>query len=509
MHLPFSAAHAEINFWDLRWKKWCRLCRWLALWVCLLTFAPMAARSPVNSPSRSTSRVIAMVYGRMVGGQVRRVCAVSITRVTVSLWENYIGFALSSLGQGPLGPLCQRDEVYIEPTLIILWMRPVCHPFCALFSSAHASIWAFNILPARRYAPLVTHVAASSARDTSFGHLRQHSFWGFAAIFDGSLFGPSPHVRRRIAHVASVLAYLSTFDIQSRPWLAYGHLSRLRWAIVDVIAHLSCRGLSTRKEDVTRSSHRRDVIVFLALAYMTAVHSGKRSSPSVSVGCAASPSISENTGESPREYLIFCVVFNWALVSGVFSNSPSLCVFGAITTISLGEETKLENGNLESDHFRWAMLVSASSLVDRFGHQGTRSSKRRFMYTFPLPGTHHATVGSIVGEQQERGCPFIDGKIFLVSSANYAFVHTTQSSLDARFLARRVISASRLMATRRCLPVGELFHCGKVGLYEPARRHHGLYALPAFRVSLPVGELFMCSIIGSGLATAHVHMYYL
>ncbi|KAH9018043.1 hypothetical protein EDB84DRAFT_1679412 [Lactarius hengduanensis] len=371
MHLPFSAAHAEINFWDLRWKKWCRLCRWLALWVCLSTFAPMAARSPVNSPSRSTSRVIAMVYGRMVGGQVRRVCAVSITRVTVSLWENYIGFALGSLGQGPLGPLCQRDEVYIEPTSIILWMRPVRHPFCALFSSAHASIWAFNILPARRYAPLVTHVAASSARDTSFGYLRQRSFWGFAAIFDGSLFGPSPHVRRRIAHVASVLAYLSTFDIQSR-------------------------GLSTRKEDVTRSSHRVDESLRFPGCPL-----GKRSSPSVSVGCAASPSVSENTGESPREYLVFCVVFDWALVSGVFSNSPSLCVFGAITTIGLGEETKLENGNLESVR-----------LVDRFGHQGTRSSKRRFMYTFPLPGTHHATLGSVVGEQQERGCPFIDDSSF-------------------------------------------------------------------------------------------------
>ncbi|KAH9008803.1 hypothetical protein EDB84DRAFT_59037 [Lactarius hengduanensis] len=116
---------------------------------------------------------------------------------------------------------------------------------------------------------------------------------------------------------------------------------------------------------------------------------GKCSSPSVSVGCAASPSVSENTGVSPREYLfrrlsssrcrcplslaqgscpgcasyetLIDMPMDRALVSGVFSNSPSLCVFGAITTIGLGEGTKLENGNLESDHFRWTMLVSASA----------------------------------------------------------------------------------------------------------------------------------------------------
>ncbi|KAH9008804.1 hypothetical protein EDB84DRAFT_1549632 [Lactarius hengduanensis] len=64
----------------------------------------------------------------------------------VSLWENYIGFALGSFGQGPLGPLCQRDEVYIEPTSIILWMRPVRHPLCAV-SAAFAGMSGLSPAP--------------------------------------------------------------------------------------------------------------------------------------------------------------------------------------------------------------------------------------------------------------------------------------------------------------------------------------------------------------------------
>ncbi|KAH9018583.1 hypothetical protein EDB84DRAFT_1566352 [Lactarius hengduanensis] len=180
---------------------------------------------------------------------------------------------------------------------------------------------------------------------------------------------------------------------------------------------------------------------------------GKCSSPSVSVGCAASPSVSENTGESPREYLAFCVPrdraqayasfetlidmpMDRALVSGVFSNSPSLCVFGAITTIGLGEETKLENGSLESDHFRWTMLVSASAWLTVSATRVPGPQSGVLCILSLCLCVSHAGIfypaPSIVGEQQERGCPFIDGKIFLVSSAYYALLHATQSSLDAR-----------------------------------------------------------------------------
>ncbi|KAH8981956.1 hypothetical protein EDB86DRAFT_3129344 [Lactarius hatsudake] len=38
--------------------------------VCLSTFAPMAVCSPVNSPSRGTSRVTVTAYGRILGEQV-------------------------------------------------------------------------------------------------------------------------------------------------------------------------------------------------------------------------------------------------------------------------------------------------------------------------------------------------------------------------------------------------------------------------------------------------------
>ncbi|KAH9046115.1 hypothetical protein EDB84DRAFT_1467745 [Lactarius hengduanensis] len=55
-------------------------------------------------------------------------------------------FQLGSFGQGPLGPLCQRDEVYIEPTSIILWMRPVRHPLCAV-SAAFAGMSGLSPAP--------------------------------------------------------------------------------------------------------------------------------------------------------------------------------------------------------------------------------------------------------------------------------------------------------------------------------------------------------------------------
>ncbi|KAH8978975.1 hypothetical protein EDB83DRAFT_2327244 [Lactarius deliciosus] len=205
------------------------------------------------------------------------------------------------------------------------------------------------------------------------------------------LIGPSPHLRRRVAHDASVLAYISTFDIQSR-------------------------GLYMREEDVTRSSHRVDESLSCSSAQRdVSIRRLSRTS--------ASPSVWEDNGERPREYLAFCVVYDWALVSGDFSNSPSLCVFGAITTIGLGEETKLENGNLES--VRQWLTVSATM----------------------VPGPQSGSL----------------------------YVHFPSAR------AYRTRGFSIRTKVRRCLPVGELFPCGDIGLRGPARRHRGLYALPAFR----------------------------
>ncbi|KAH9024721.1 hypothetical protein EDB84DRAFT_1506371 [Lactarius hengduanensis] len=64
-----------------------------------------------------------------------------IARDCDGLWKDgrRTGPELGSFGQGPLGPFCQRDEVYIEPTSIILWMHPVRHPLCAV-SAAFAGM---------------------------------------------------------------------------------------------------------------------------------------------------------------------------------------------------------------------------------------------------------------------------------------------------------------------------------------------------------------------------------
>ncbi|KAH9175184.1 hypothetical protein EDB89DRAFT_1948133, partial [Lactarius sanguifluus] len=74
------------HFWDLRWRKWYDICVAFVVGLphglAFPTFVPMAARSPVNSPSHGTSGVLSMAFGRMIGGQV---CAVSVTHVTVSL----------------------------------------------------------------------------------------------------------------------------------------------------------------------------------------------------------------------------------------------------------------------------------------------------------------------------------------------------------------------------------------------------------------------------------------
>ncbi|KAH9018454.1 hypothetical protein EDB84DRAFT_1442408 [Lactarius hengduanensis] len=308
-------------------------------------------------------------------------------RSGVSLWENYIGFALGSLGQGPLGPLCQRDEVYIKPTSIILWMRPVRHPFCALFSSAHALIWAFNILPARRYAPLVTHVATSSARDTSFGHLWQRSFWGFATIFDvtGTI-----HAQR---------GCYAQFPSSRR-------VSEVSW----VNLFPSC------------SSAQRDVIVFLALAYMTAVHSGNAHPRASLSGARLRPpyrrilvKVRANTsyfawcltaqGSCPG-YASFETLIDMpmdrALVSGVFSTPQlplALCIWRDHDD-RLGRRDEIGKRKFRERSFPLGHVGLSVRLVDRFGHQGTRSSKRCFMYTFPL--SVHIAHGDFPSAPRER-----------------------------------------------------------------------------------------------------------
>ncbi|KAH9016107.1 hypothetical protein EDB84DRAFT_1679785 [Lactarius hengduanensis] len=143
----------------------------------------------------------------------------------------------------------------------------------------------------------------------------------------GSLIGPLPHPRHRVAHVASVLAYISTFDIQSR-------------------------GLYMREEDVTRSSHRlstREMVVPEGLCWVRgfALRIGEHwrtvRIPRILRGV--------RLGSCPGYASYGTLIIWYADGQGVnvftgFSNSPSHCAFGTITTISLGEEMESERNEI-------------------------------------------------------------------------------------------------------------------------------------------------------------------
>ncbi|KAH9015468.1 hypothetical protein EDB85DRAFT_1898718 [Lactarius pseudohatsudake] len=237
-------------------------------------------------------------------------------------------------------------------------------------------------------------------------------------------------------------------------------------------------------------------------------------------------------GEHPREYLAFRVVYDWWVfvasfplhavahwiwprdraqagvnVSTGFSNSPSHCVFGAITTIGLGEEMELEKNEILERPY-WPRCF-----VGRFSR--APGSQSGINVLFPSVRAYR-TRGFSSAPREGIMLPWVASSVNIkrVSSANYAFVHAMQSSLDTRFLAWRVF---RKLRKSRIFPLcsfdlrglirsflgnfgqssdgdSTLSPCGKVGFYEPARRHRGLYALPAFR---------------GCLATAQVHMYYL
>ncbi|KAH9018758.1 hypothetical protein EDB84DRAFT_1438199 [Lactarius hengduanensis] len=109
-------------------------------------------------------------------------------------------------------------------------------------------------------------------------------------------------------------------------------------------------------------------------------------------------------------------------VSAGFSNSPSHCVFGAITTIGSGEEMESENGGiLESNIFRWTILVSASAWLT-----GSATT---------APGLQS---GISVLFPSARACRTRGFSIrSKVPSANFAFVHATQSSLNVRMSTRK------------------------------------------------------------------------
>ncbi|KAH9009785.1 hypothetical protein EDB84DRAFT_1446118 [Lactarius hengduanensis] len=78
-----------------------------------------------------------------------------------------------------------------------------------------------------------------------------------------------------------------------------------------------------------------------------------------------------------------------------------------------------------------------------------------------------SSVVDVVGEQQERGMSTSGQDIFLLSPSrfprhNCAFVHTTQSNLDVRFLARNCYGGSKCSGCLRFgrSPVAVTFEYG-------------------------------------------------
>ncbi|KAH9011929.1 hypothetical protein EDB84DRAFT_1561514 [Lactarius hengduanensis] len=248
------------------------------------------------------------------------------------------------------------------------------------------------------------------------------------------------------------------------------------WPSVSPSRRAIAHGLYTCGEDVARGSHRVSISPLYRFprysrgpASQCAVYVGRHSSESTNIevheacwvsllpDCSSAqrdasttqemlvserlyqheprPSVSENAGGSPREYFASCVVLRvvwdadrmvcrWTgrSVSAGFSNSPSHCVFGAITTIGSGEEMESENGGiLESNIFRWTILVSASAWLT-----GSATT---------APGLQS---GISVLFPSARACRTRGFSIrSKVPSANFAFVHATQSSLNVRMSTRK------------------------------------------------------------------------
>ncbi|KAH9162268.1 hypothetical protein EDB89DRAFT_652979 [Lactarius sanguifluus] len=184
MHLPFPAAHTEILFWDLRWRKWCRLCRWPAPWVGL---SDLCAHGCALSCQLPLTRHIGRAFNglwkddwRTVSESVRRVCytrhslplGVFSLCTSRSLFTacacvgNYIGF-----GHGHLGLFLSTLHLYrtdVNHPLDASGSSSVlCHfgrvrwdvgtfscSSASFFRPIRLDIRRFRILPARRYAPL-------------------------------------------------------------------------------------------------------------------------------------------------------------------------------------------------------------------------------------------------------------------------------------------------------------------------------------------------------------------
>ncbi|KAH9007537.1 hypothetical protein EDB84DRAFT_1447465 [Lactarius hengduanensis] len=384
-----SAAHAEI-FWDLRWKK-CGVAYVVGL-PCQCGFAfrplrPWLRAPPVNSPSRGTSRVIATAHGRILGGQSVRLS------VTVSLWES--------------SPL--RFQVWSLPPASVLrclsrvrWgVGSFSCPLSVVFST-HATIFGIRYPACAALCATFAHVAAPFDPRLAASRL---NFWASAAdLFMGLgafTFMRDSWCRRPVVDGCAMRTNCTRS--MGRIYLAIAGL----WPAVSPSRRAIAHGLLTREEDVARGSHQLflrsarlwRIAVCLALANTAADYCQITQEVLVPErlyqddGRASlhlrGMNLAQNAGGPPCEYLACRVVYDCA-----------------ITTISSGEEMETGNGGIiESNVFRWTILVSASA-------QLTVSSRRQVLkvvlvYSSLCPEC--ATMGSVVGEQQEKGMFLIIG----------------------------------------------------------------------------------------------------
>ncbi|KAH9020262.1 hypothetical protein EDB83DRAFT_2320650 [Lactarius deliciosus] len=401
-----------------------------------------------------------MAYGRILGGQVRRVCAKASRSPSgrFSLYAARSGRYHLSVASGSLSHESRDPSSRPTSTIFLSPDTTDRHPFYAISAASAGVSGVTPLLPSQRslFGPrqyiwrslpclrgamclfrsyrrlpdhLLLHLASirASAADLYMGLATSKT--GILVVLDsattvgvgpelahrrklliGGLNGLSPHLRRRVARVASVLAYLTTLSSKSccaipvalcartardpwgrrmhlcSPWLAYGHLPRAGQLPTSSLT-LSYRGYIRAKKDIARGSHRRRVQCILGVTCL------------------------RSTNVKVREYVADGQgVPHGCSVCADFSNSPSHCVFGAIATIGSGEEMESESGNLES-----VSLAISATMVP-----GLRSG---ISVLFPS-GTRNDIMDSVVGGQEY---PYLD-KI----SSSSVLVSLAQPCLRAR-----------------------------------------------------------------------------
>ncbi|KAH9033658.1 hypothetical protein EDB84DRAFT_1438312 [Lactarius hengduanensis] len=326
---------------------------------------------PVNSPSRGTSRVTAMAFRRVLGEQVRRVCAKasqspcgrfllyatrsryycllethcligppSATSPSPDTTDRYPFDAVSAASAGvsgvspalsafPFGP-----RQYIRGSVSCL--RGAMRHFhsCRRLPDPRLAAFRLNFWAsaAGLYVGLGTFTCCSTATSVGVGPELAHR----RKLLIGSLIGPSPHSRRQVAHVARCPG--TFFDSK-----------------FDHVARIEQYGLYTRGEDVARGSHRyRLGVTFLRSSNV------------------------KDDGDSPRVYLAFCVV-----AFSMISPTPPRTVYSARSRRSARAKRwnrKTETRRLQQrfplDHIGLSVSLAISAR-----HQVLKAV---LVYSFPL-----------------------------------------------------------------------------------------------------------------------------